>query len=304
MFTNLKRVFNFALVDFFRNKGISIAAIFVLTTTILLITGLFFMHGVSNFLISTIQNKIDITAYFKADVPEQDILNAKDGILKISSEVKNVEYISKEDALYDFTQKHGDDPTISGALQEVGGNPFLPSLNIIMASGASGYEKVATILLGDQFIDLIEKVDFSQKKVTIEKIFSISATINKFGLILAVILFLVAIVVVFNTIKLAINGSREEITTMRIVGASSWFIKSPFIIQGAMFGFVSFIICFFVTFILAFLVSSSVEIIMPGFNLFKYFTSNIFIIILIQLGFGVAMGVVSSFIVVNKYLKV
>lgn len=304
MLTNLKRVLNLAFIDFYRNKGMSVAAIFVLTIITLLVTGLFLVHGISGFLISTVQNKIDITAYFKEDASDQDILEFKNKILTDFPGIKNIQYVSKEDALSNFNQKHKDNRVFSQALSEVGANPFLPSLNITTNGDPSQYEQISNILQSGQFDNFIEKVDFSQKKDIIEKVFSITSNVNKFGLGLGLILVLVAVLVVFNTIKLVIESAKEEISTMRIVGASSWFIKAPFIIEGAIFGLMSFIICFFITLLSVYFLSNIVSVIMPGFNLFDYFVSNLWIIILIQLGFGVGLGVLLSFIVVQKYLKV
>ncbi len=304
MFTTLQRVFKFALTDLYRNKGRSVAAIFVLIITIALVTGLFFLGGLSNFIISAVENKIDITAYFKPEASEQDILSVRDQILQMSSGIKSVEYVSKDDALRNFTEKHKDNPVFSNALTQVGDNPFLPSLNITTIGDTSQYEKVATILQSSQYSNLIDKVDFSQKKATIEKVFSVTSHANTLGLALTVILVLVVILVVFNTIKLAIDSAKEEISTMRIVGASSWFVRSPFIIQGAIFGFVSFLVCFFSTFLLAYFFSPGLVTVLSGFNVFGYFISHLWNIILIQLGFGVGLGIFSSFIVVQKYLKV
>ena len=304
MFTSFKRVLKFAFVDFYRNKGISIAAIFVLFVTTFIITGIFFVHGISNFLIITIENKIDITAYFKEDTDEQDILNAKNKILKDYPGIKNIQYVSKEDALNNFKEKHKDNSVFSEALTEVGNNPFLPSLNITTTGNTSQYEQINNILQQDKFSNMIEKVDFYQKKDTIEKVFSITSSINKFGLVLGIILVLVSILVVFNTMKLVIESSKDEISTMRIVGASSWFVRSPFIIEGAIFGLISFAFCFLITFLLVYFLSASFSFIMPGFSPFNYFISNILVIVLIQLGFGVGLGIISSFIVVRKYLKV
>ncbi len=304
MLTTFKRVFNFAMTDFWRNKGMSVAAIFVLVITISLITGLFFVRGINNFLIETLQNKIDITAYFKSSADEQDILNIKSELVKITPLIKNIEYISKEDALAIFNDKHANNSVFSKALTEVGGNPFLPSLNITTSGDSSKYQEIANILDQSQFSNFIEKVDFSQKKDTIEKVFAITSAVNMFGFILGIILMLVAILVVLNTIKLIIDASKEEIATMQIVGASSWFVRAPFIIEGAMFGIISFIICFTITIFTAYFLARPLSVIMPGFNAFSYFLSNLFFVILIQVGVGVGLGVVSSYIVVRKYLKI
>ena len=304
MLTNFKRILTFAINDFSRNKGISIAAIFVLTVTIMLVTGLFFFQGIAGYLTSQIQDKIDITAYFKDGTQEQDILNVKDKILRMSPNIKNIEYVSKDQALASFNEKHKDDAVLAQALQEVGSNPFLPSLNITTNGDISQYAAVSNILQTSDFSKLIDKVDFSQKKDTIEKIYSITSNINMFGLLLGIVLIIVAILVVFNTIKLAIENSKEEINIMRIVGASDWFIRGPFVIQGIIFGFIAFLICFLLSAASAYFLSSKIGVILPGFNIFEYFLTNWGIFVLIQLGFGIGVGVISALIVVKKYLEV
>lgn len=304
MLTNLKRIFKFAFTDIWRNKGISVAAIFVLTITILLVTGLFILHGMANYIVSEVQNRIDITAYFKDGVSEQNILDVKSQLLQLNSDIKKIEYVSKDDALSNFKQKYQDNAVFSKALDQVGGNPLLPSLNIITSGDPAQYAKIAGVLQGDQFGQIVDSVDFSQKKSTIEKVFSITSDINRFGLISAIISTLIAILVVFNTIKLAINNSKEEINTMKIVGAEGWFIKLPFVVQGAIFGIVSSVICFILFFAFCYFVSPGLSVIMPGFNLFKFFISNIPIIVLIQLGFGMGLGTISSLVVVRTHLEV
>ncbi len=304
MLTNLKRVTNFALTDFYRNKGMSLAAIFVLSITILLVTGLFFVHGINKFLVSSLQNKIDITAYFVSDAADQDILQVKQDLVQNIPAIKSIDYVSKDQALAIFTQNHQDSSIFSRALTEVGDNPFLPALNITTSGDTAQYQQIADFLQQPQYAALISNVDFSQKKDTIEKVFAITSGIDRVGLGLGIFLILVAILVVFNTVKLVIDSSKEEISTMRIVGASAWFVRAPFIIEGALFGVLSFIICFVATLLSAYFLTPVLSVIMPGFSLFGYFLSSLFLIIVIQLGTGVGLGVIASFIVVRKYLRI
>jgi len=301
---NFKRALNFALADFYRNKGISVSAIFVLTLTTLLVTGLFFMGGISSYLIHTIQNKIDITAYFKEDAPEENILAARDEILNNVPNIKSVIYVSKEDALEEFLEKHKDSQEISKAVLEVGGSPFLPSLNIITTGNITQYENIAKVLENFQFADIIEKVDFSEKRSTINKILSVTSVINIGGLLIGLVLVLIALAVVFNTIKLIIDRSKDEINTMKIIGASKWFIRTPFVIEGGIFGLIAFIICLFLTIFAVYSLSYFLSVILPGFSLFGYFTANFLIVVAIQLICGVGLGVISSLIVVRKYLRI
>ena len=304
MLTSINRIIKFAFKDFLRNKGISIAAIFVLTIMVLLVTTLYFVGGISAYLASEIQNKIDITAYFNSDADEEAILNVREEILKMSPGIKSIEYVSRDQALISFNEKHKDNPALAKALQEVGENPFLPSLNIITSGDPAQYEQVATVLETSSFAKILDKVDFSQKRDTIEKVYSINKNIRNFGIILGIILATVAVLVVFNTIKLVIENSKDEIATMRIVGASNVFIRGPFIIQGVIYGLFAFIISILVSAIASLGLSPKLSLVLPGFSVFDFFLTNLVFLILIQLGFGVAVGAVSAYFVVRKYLKV
>ncbi|MCX6721574.1 MAG: FtsX-like permease family protein, partial [Candidatus Staskawiczbacteria bacterium] len=147
-------------------------------------------------------------------------------------------------------------------------------------------------------------VDFSQKKDIIEKVYSITSNVNTFGFSLEIILILVAILVVYNTVKLVIENCKDEICTMRTVGASDWFVRGPFAIQGVIYGVVSFIICILITGISVYFLSPKLEIVLPGFNIFNYFLTNWWIFVLIQLGFGIVVGAISALVVVKKHLNV
>lgn len=302
--SHFKQALQFAVTNLYRNKGTALAAIFVLTVIVFIVTGLFFLHGVSNYLISTVEDKIDVTAYFKTTADEADILAIKKEIEKDGKLVKSVQYVSREDALADFNQKHKDNPVFSQALQEVGDNPFLPSLNIVTNGEAKEYEKVSALLASDKYKDSVEKVDFYQKKDIIEKVFSIVSGVTMFGFAIGFLVMIIAILVVFNTIKLIIKLAEDEISTMRVIGATNWFIKAPFVIEGALFGVVAFVICFVVTLIFSYALSGSVGLMVPGFHLFGYFLSQFFLLVFLQLLAGIGLGALTSLVVVNKHLKV
>jgi cell division transport system permease protein len=298
------RIFKFALQDFNRNKGIAVATIFVLVVTMTLVSGIFFFQGMMSYLTSVIQNKIDITAYFNEEISEDEILAVKETILSSSDDIKYVEYVSKDQALASFNEKHGDSAVLEKALEQVGENPFLPALNIITNGETSQYEKISNILETSDYAKLINKVDYSEKKDTIEKVYSITSNINRFGIIAGIILILVAVMVVFNTIKLAVDSSKAEISTMRIVGASDWFVRGPFVIQGVLYGVIAFLISILLTGGTLFLMSSKIAVVLPGFAAFGYFMSHLWLFTIIQLGFGVGVGVISSFVVIKKYLDI
>ena len=160
MLISIKRILKSGWLSFSRDGGLAAATCFIMLIPILLATSLFLLRDVGQFLISTIQEKADISVYLKEGAPEEDILKVKEEISEIP-EVKSVKYVSKEEALESFVQRHKDDPILMESLEEVGGNPFLAALNI-RAFQASQYQAVANFLddaLSPSLKDLVEKVD-------------------------------------------------------------------------------------------------------------------------------------------------
>jgi len=302
MFITLKRIIRSGWTSFSRDGGAAAAACFIMVLTISLVTALFLSKEISQFLISSLEEKVDISVYFREDSQELDILDVKEELSQIS-EVKNVKYVSKDQALQDFIQRHKEDPLLMQSLEEVGRNPFLASLNI-KASEASQYGVIANFLEGIKFENLIEKVDYHQRKEVIERIFSLTSSLESFGIGLSFLLALISFLVAFNTIRLAIINCKEEIKIQRLVGASNWFIRGPFLVQGAISGILATFISLSVVSLICWFFTPKIEILFPGLSLWAYFTSNFLIILLIQLFTGVSLGMVSSTIAIRKYLEV
>lgn len=302
MFTLLKRTIKAGWNNFSRDRMIVAANVFILVMTICAINSLFLLREVGQFLISSIQSKVDISVYFKLDTPEEDILKAKDDIAAVP-EVKEISYVSREEALKSFTERHKDEPVLIESLDELGSNPFLPSLNI-QAFEASQYQAVSEFLSSANFSPMVEKVDYFQRKPVIERIYYLTSNLNKAGIVFSFILVFVAIAIAFTTIRLAIYNSREEIKVQKLVGASNWFIRGPFIIEGAISGFIAALISFLFFFLVCWLLSPKLEFLFPDFHLFKFFMENYPMIILIQLLSGIGLGVISSFIAIRRYLRV
>ncbi len=303
MITYLKRIFKFAWTDFSRNWASNLVAIFIMVLVISSISSLFIFQGLGQFLISKIQGRIDISVYFREEVTESEVLNVKEELSGNSSGIEEIKYTSKTEALENFIEKHKDNPVFMTALQEVGSNPFLASLEIKTES-PDQYEKVSDFLTQERFSGLVEKIDYFQRKPLIKKISSTISDVKKIGIGLSVILAMIAVLVIFNAIKLTVYSSKEEINTMKMVGASDGFVRGPFIIQGALYGLLACLISLLILSSVFYLSASRMESLLLGFNLFDYFVNNIWILIGLQLVFGVGLGVASSLVVTHKHLKV
>ncbi len=302
MFTSLRRVIKTGWRGFRRNIGLSLATILIMVMVISLATLLFLLSPVSDILITDIKEKVDISVYFKEDVLSEDILEVETEILKIP-EVKDVEYVSKEQALEKFIERHKDDPVLMESLTEVGANPFLASLNI-RAWEVSQYEQVTNFLETSPFRSLIDKVDYHQRKPVIDKVFSMVSGFYKIGIFFSIVFAVVAVLIAFNTIRIAIYNSGEEISIMRLVGASNWFVRGPFLIQGIIIGFIAALITLLISFGLCYGFDNKIKAIAPEISIYSIFVSNFFLLFLIQLATGIGLGVISSYVAVRKYLKI
>jgi cell division transport system permease protein len=189
------------------------------------------------------------------------------------------------------------------SLEEVGQNPLPASLNI-KSFQASQYEAIASWLDREKLKPVVEKVNFYQNEAVIARFNQIISIARQSALIFGLILAFLAMAVTFNTIRLAIYSSREEINVMRLVGGSSWFIKGPFLFEGMIYGFLGSLLAVAIFYPILGFVSPAISSWLPGADLAKYFAANFWTIFLMQTGIGVALGMFSSGIATRRYLKV
>ncbi len=302
MITLAKRIFRAGWQGLTRDGGMMVANVFIMTMAISVVTSLFIFKDISRFVIANIQEKVDVSVYFKYDTTEEDILDAKEIIAELP-EVTEITYISRDDALEKFVYTHKDNPVLMESLAEVGTNPFLASLGI-RAAQASQYEAVVYYLENSNLNYLIEKIDYYQRKPVIERIYNLSSSFNRIGLILSLLLMMAAVLVAFNAVRLSIYNSREEIKIQKLVGASNWFVRGPFLVQGAICGFFAALISLLLFTLLAFGFNSQAAVLFPDLKLFTFFMGSFWMILFVQLLTGVVLGVVSGLVAVRRYLKV
>ncbi len=302
MFTALSRIIKYGFVGFWRNGWLSTATISIIVIALIVFEGLIIFRVLTETALTALQDKIDISVYFKSDVPEDEILKIKSSLESLA-EVKSVEYISKDEALKAFSEKHQSDSAIAQSLQELQDNPLLASFNI-KAYDPKKYSTIADYLNNASFKDEFQKITYAQNAIVIDRLTKIIDTTEKGVLALIVLLALVAILVTFNTIRLAIYSSREEIGIMRLVGASNALIRGPYLVEGIIYGVIAAILSVAVTAPFVYFSSPYIKIFIPEMNLGMYFSSHLVTLLGYQLIFGIVLGVISSGIAVRKYLRV
>jgi cell division transport system permease protein len=303
-FTKIKRILRAGLTNFWRNGFVSLASLVVMFITLLMISSLIFMGAILKFSLQEIKDKVDINVYFTTKAAESDILSFKKSIEGIS-EVASVTYTSKDQALINFKERHKDDALTLQALEELGENPLTASLSI-KAKEPSQYESIAKFLGPSDGggNPLIEKVNYYQNKAVIDKLTKITTAANTVGFWVAILFLIISIIITFNTIRLAIFISKDEIAVMRLVGASGRYVKGPFVVSGILYGIVSATLVIVVFFGLTFWLGSLSKNFFVGLDLFDFYLKNFGQIFLIIFGSGIALGAIASYLAVRRYLKI
>jgi cell division transport system permease protein len=215
--------------------------------------------------------------------------------------------VSRQQALDDFRKRNENDQLTLQALDELGENPLRAVLNV-KAGNASQYASVASFLEKENAISttgasIIDKVNYNDNKVIIDRLSKIIAGVEKFGFFITIALILISIFITLNTIRLVIYISRDEIGVMKLVGAENRYVRGPFMVQGVIYGIIAAILSTALFYPLTSWLKNATSEFYGGVDLFQYYTANfnqIFVIILIS---GIVLGVISSFLAVRRYLK-
>src|SRR3989338_4848336 len=221
--TSFVRIFLFASQSFWRNIWLSIVTITIIVLTFVSINFLIVINVISGAATQIIENKVDISLYFKPDITEPQVLEVE-SYLSSLTQVKEIAYVSQKDALEKFRKKPLQDQMIIDSLEELSANPIGATLQV-KAKNISDYPAIIGVLDNSKYNQLILDKNFDDHKVYIEKIKSLSDNLKKIGFSLSAVFILIASLIVFNTIRVAIYTHRQEIAVMKLVGATNWFVQ-------------------------------------------------------------------------------
>lgn len=305
--TNTKRIFKSGLVDFWRNGIVSLSSILVMVVALFMIGSTILLSAYFGATLRQIEDKIDINVYFHTEANEEDVLSFKKSLESLP-EVVSVGYVSKDQALQEFKERHENDELTLQALNELSDNPLRPVLNV-KAKDPSQYENIAKFLeskslLTENGVNIVDKVNYNDNKLVIDKLTRIISGVQKLGVVATIFLIIISILITFNTIRLAIYTAREEISVMRLVGADNRYIRGPFIIEGMLYGVVSSVITVGMFYPITLWIKNNTASFYGGIDLFQYYVANFWQILSIILASGVALGAIASFFAVRRYLNV
>lgn len=305
--TKLKRVFRTGFYNFWRNSTVSLASVLVMMVTLVVIGFMVFAGAVLDTSLEELRNKVDINVTFVTTAPEQEILDIQRE-LEMMPEVALVTYVSREEALTAFRERHANDQAILDALEELNENPLGATLNV-KAKNPAQYQSVAEYLSGDSAlastgVSIIDRVNYFQNKTAIDKLTQIIDSADRLGFVITLLFTVISVLIAFNTIRLTIYIARDEISVMRLVGASNTYIQGPFVVVGIIYGVVAGLLALLLFFPISYSLGSATENFFVGLNLFEYYVRHFPEMFVLIMATGIAIGAVSSALAIRRYLKV
>ncbi len=279
-----------------RNRGMSLASVFSITAMLLILAVVLALTVNIGYLTETVKTQFDTIEVFMLDEASQEDAQKLMSDLKARSEVKEVQYITKEQAMEEFRAEWGDRAYL---LDSLAGNPLPNSVRITLSDLQNG----AVIKAMCQGYSSVEDVRFYADEVN--KVLEITDAIEKGALVIIAFLVIVSIVVVSNTVKLTVLARRDEIQIMKCVGATNWFIRGPLLLEGVIIGLISALIA---TAISSFsymkicdaLSMQAISLFSTGLVNSKFMIVNF---IWIFLALGVSIGAFGSILSMRRFLQ-
>jgi cell division transport system permease protein len=297
------RAIKFSIQDIARNFWLTLVTIIILVLALSLVNILLTVQVVTQSAINSLKEKIDVTLDLKSQAQEGEILALKSQVSNLDK-VRSVEYVSKTQAIEAFRKEHENDPDILQALRELNANPLTASL-IIKPKDIDQYDALITDL---NKIDspIIDSRNFDNPKTMLDKINVVTDKINQIGIAVSLLFILITILVVYNSIRVTIYTHQKEIRVMRLVGASNWFIRAPFLISSIVYTAIGLLLTLLLFYPLLNLMQPYLEYFFNGYklNLIVYFRTNFILIFGTQFAVAGLVNLLASFIAVRKYSRI
>jgi cell division transport system permease protein len=303
-----RRVVRTGLLNFVRNAWLAVAAIAVMVVTLTIILFSIVANATFSNTIQQITDKINISVYLKDSVTP----NQRDDLmrqLKTLPNVKDVKYVSKADALTKYRADNAGNQSLLQAVTETG-NPLPASISIdpVDPSQIQTIKDYLDKPNNKTLQDPQAGTSYSgDRKAAIDKISHATNVLQRVGVIAVLVFAVISVLIIFNTIQMAIFNRRDELTIMRLLGATTWYIRGPFVVESIMYGVIAAIASILIVNSVFITASSALQASSLGLLDIEYsghyFHMHFLTLLTLQLGIGIVIGAVSSVIATRRYLK-
>lgn len=300
------RVVKTSWQGFWRNGWLSLVAIFIMVQVLLLV-GIFLSlnMGVVQ-AIQAINDQIDVAVFFKEYVPTTDITSFQTKIENLDN-IKSIQFVSQEEALAKYVSSSQYNQELIEAID--GDASFFPASLEVKVNNPDLLEQAIKQIKDQDTNGIIATTSWEKNQVIVDKLRKINKLLALGNVVISLLLLIVALLIIFNTIRITIFTRKEEIEIMKLVGATDWYIRWPFVLEGVLYGFIGALIAFGLTVVMYqgliwFLGSSywSWQSVSQTVGSFGYlFAVRLFFF---QLFFGILVGSVSSYLSTKRYLRI
>jgi len=301
------RIIHTGTVNFIRNITLAIAAMAVMIVTLTIVLFSLITNATFENTIAQITSKIDVSVYLQDPVTQTQAEQLVSSLRKLP-EVESVSYLNKQQALASYIAQNKSDPELVTASIEAG-NP-IPATILIYPNDLNKIQEIKNFLdkPANEALQTSDSPSYNgDRKTAIDNITHATDVLRKIGVVTVAVFTIICALIIFNTMQMAIFNRRDEITIMRLLGASTRYIRGPFVVESAIYGLLSAVISVLIV-NSAFLASSNAlqasSLGLLDINYAsQYFDSHFWSFLGLQIGLGIILGVVSSIIATRRYLK-
>ena len=289
----MKKYIKTAWKNIRRSPYQAVAAVFVMTLTFFVFS--MFSLGVYGFstIINYFESKPQVTAFFREEAKQEEVDSLKKS-LQDSGLISQVKFVSKNEALKIYKEQNKNDPLLLDLVTA----DILPSSLEISTYKIDDLSLVSETLKDSK---IIQEVVF--QKDVVSTLSSWTNVIRKVGLVFITALVIATIFILATIIGIKVANKKEDIETMRLIGAGSWYIRLPFLFEGVFYGLTGAVISWVISVGMLLLATPSLEYFTKGIPLFPISYIVIFGLLGIQLVFAAFLGFFSSYLAVLRYLR-
>jgi len=297
------RVFHTGTKNFIRNSWLSTAATAIMFVTLIVVSMTFVANMTFSEAIRNLTAKIDVSVYLKDSVKKAD----RDRFmteLREQPNVRNVEYKSKEDALAQYREDNKNDLELLNAVS-LAENP-LPATITVQTNDPNKIQEIAAVINTDEnkALQSDEPSYSGDRKQAIDRIISLADFLRNSGVVASIVFAVISTLIIFNTIRMAIFNRRDEIEIMKLIGASKWYIRGPFVVEASLYGLIAGIVTIVCVGLLLDTQSANIAQYIPEIMYTRdYVAAHQVVIALAVAGVGILIGIVSSMLATQRYLK-
>lgn len=300
-----RRIIGSGFKNFLRNAWLSSAAILVMTITLIIVSFTVIAYRTSSLTIKKVAKKIDISLFVKDSVSDSDAKRIAENMKSIDG-VTEVNYLDRQTVFeqeYKKAKERGDEVRIKG--YEIAGVSGVDATIHVKTDDPGKLSSIKDSLARKEFADILVKKDSdssSKENETINNVTRIANFLRKFGLIISTIFMVVSVILIFNTIRMTIFNRKDEIEVMRLIGASVWYIRGPFLIEASLYAFVATIATFALVFS-SLRGSARIKDFIEIQPVVDFVNSYPYIAFGSILAIGIFIGVFSAYLAIRKYIK-